>query len=87
MRHKGESSSSDSSDSDDNDDGGDETGAKDNTCYSDSNGAVDGGGDRNTGAIGASAEWIPFLSPRALSETLGAMEKAKASSSTKSKKT
>ena len=86
-RHEGESSPSDSSDSDNNDDDDDKTGAKDNTCYGDDDG-VDAGNDRgdSTGAGGGSAEWMRFLSPSALSETLGAMVKAKASSSAKSRK-
>ena len=80
-RHKDESSSSDSSErSDNNNDDDDRTGAEDNNCYG------KGGGDRNTGARRGSAEWIGFLSLRALSETFGAMAKAKASSSTKSRK-
>ena len=85
-RHKGESLLSDSSDSDDNDDDDDETGAKDNTCYGDTDGdganASNGGGD-STGAGEGSAEWMQFLSPSALSEMLGAMAKAKESSSKK----
>ena len=83
LRHEGESSSSDSSDSDDNDYDDDGTGAKYKTCYGDGN----GGGDSNTGAGGGSAEWMRFLIPSALSETFGDMAKAKASLSTKSKKT
>ena len=90
MRHEGESSSSDSSEmSDDNDDDDYGTGSKDNTCYrvGDGDGDGDGGGDRNTSARGGSAEWVGFLSPSALLETFGDMAKAKASSSTKYKKT
>ena len=88
LRYEGESSSSDSSDSDDNDDDDDKTSAKDNTCYGDGvgAGAGDGGGD-STITGGGSVEWMRFLSPSALSETLGVMAKAKASSSTKSRKT
>ena len=74
---------------DDDDDG---TSAKEDTCYRDgdgagaSAGAVNGGGDRNTGARGGSAESMRLLSPSALSETSGAMAKAKASSLTKLRK-
>ena len=66
-RHKGESLLSDSSDSDDNDDDDDKTGAKDNTCYSNGDGANsgDGGGD-STGAGGGSVEWLRFLSSSTL---------------------
>ena len=78
--------SSDSSGrSDDNDDDDEETSAKDNTCYGDGNG--DGGVDSNTGIGGGSAEYMGFLSPNALWETFGAMEKAKASVSSKLIKT
>ena len=88
MRHKGESWSSDSSDSDDNDYDDDDTGAKDNTHYGDGDGSDTGNGrGDSTGARGGSVEWMRFLSPSALSETLGAMVKSKASSSTKSIKT
>ena len=75
---------SDSSDYDDNGDDDDNTDAKDNTCYS---GSAGNGGGNSTGTGGGSAEWMRFLSPSALSETLGAMAKAKASSSTNSRKT
>ena len=89
-RHEGESSSLDSSDSDDNDDDNEDTGAKDNTCYGDGGGANagngNGGGDRNTGTGGVSVEWMRFLSPSALSETLGATAKSNTSSSTKSRR-
>ena len=61
----------------DNDDDDDGTGAEDKNCYRDG----DGGGDMNTGSEGGSTEWMRFLSPSALSETFGAMVKAKASSS------
>ena len=87
-RHEVESlswDSSGSSDSDDNDDDDDNTGAEYNTCYGNCDGDGDGGGD-STGAGGGSEEWMRFLSPSALSETLGAMAKAKLSSSTKSRK-
>ena len=88
MRHKGESLLSDFSDSDDNNDDDDKNGAKDNTFYGDGNGADSGdGGGGSTGAGGGSVEWMCFLSPSALSEMLGAMSKAKASSSTKARKT
>ena len=88
--HEGESlssDSSDSSDSDDNDDDDYNTGAKDNTCYGsgEGTGAGDGGCD-STGAGGGSMEWMRFLSPSALSETLDGTAKAKASSSTKFEK-
>ena len=81
-RHKRELSLSDLSDSDDNDDDDAETGAKDNTCYGDGNGAdaSNGKGD-STGAGGGSAEWMQFLILSAPSETLAAMAKAKAPSS------
>ena len=71
---------SDLSDSDKNDDDDVKTGSEDNTCYG------DGGGERNTSAGGGSAEWMRFPSLSALSETLGAMAKAKASPSTESRK-
>ena len=73
---------------DDDDDG---TSAKEDTCYRDgdgagaSAGAVNGGGDRNTGARGGSAEWMGFLRPSAPTEALDATEKAKASLSKKSR--
>ena len=73
---------SDSSGSDDNDDDDAGTSAEGNTCYD--NG--DGRGYSNTGSGGSSAEWMRFLSPSALSEMVGAMAKAKASSSKKSRK-
>ena len=83
-RHEGESSSSDSSErSDKNNEDDDGTGAKDNNCY----GNGDGGGGRNTSAVGGFAEYMGFLSPSALTEALGAMAKVKASSSKKSRKT
>ena len=83
-RHEGESSLSDLSERyDDNDDDDDDgTGDEDNNCYNDGN----DGGDRNTGTGGGSTECMGYLSPSALSETFGAMAKAKASSSTKSRK-
>ena len=68
----------------------DRTGAKDNNCDNDGAGAgariVNCGGDRNTGAGGGSAKLIGFLSPSTRKEALGAMAKAKASSSTASRK-
>ena len=73
----------DPSDSDDNNDDNDGTGAKDNTCYGEVDGNGYNRGDRNTGAEGGSTERMLFLSPSALSETFGAMAKAKAPSSTK----
>ena len=79
--------SSDSSDSDDNDDDDDETDAKDSTYYSASDGADTGdGGGEITVAGGGSAEWMQFLRPNALSETLSAMAKAKVSLSKKTRK-
>ena len=60
--------SSDSSErSDDNDEEYYGTGAKDNKCYSDRNSDSDGdgGGDKNTGTRGGSAECLGFLSPSA----------------------
>ena len=82
-RHKGESSSSDSSERSDNSNTDDDiNGAKENNCYGDGN----GGGDRDTGARGGSAEWLGSLGPSALTEAFGDKAKAKASSSTKSRK-
>ena len=83
--HEGESLLSDLSESsEDEDEYYDRTGAKDNNYN------VEGGddvrGDRNTGSGGGSAEWLRFLSLSALTETLGAMAKAKSSSSTASRK-
>ena len=81
LRHEGESSFSYSSErSNDNDEDDDGTGAKDKNCYR------DGGGDRNTGARGGSAEWMGFLRPSTPTEALDATEKPKAPLSTKPRK-
>ena len=87
-RHEGESSLSDLSERYDDNDDDDDDGivAKDNNCYEDGDSTGGGGVDKSTGARGGSAEWMGFLSLSALSETFGAMAKAKASSSTKSRK-
>ena len=66
--------------SDDGDEEEDGNGAKD--INSDGN----GGADRNNGAVGGYVEWLSFLSTGAQTEALGAMEKAKASSSIASRK-
>ena len=80
--------SSDSPDSDGNNNDDDKNGAKDNNCYSDGDGAnISDGGDDSIGARGGSVEWMRFLNPSALLEKLGAMAKAKASLSKKSRKT
>ena len=63
--------------SDDKDEDDKKTGTKDITGDGDRNGRC----DKNTGTVGRSSEWLRFLSPRAQTEALGAMEKAKASSS------
>ena len=84
LKHKGKLLSSKVSDSNDNDDDDDDkTNAKDSTCYGDCHGA--GGGD-SSGAGEDFTEWIRFLSPSVLSETLGATEKDKASSMSKYRK-
>ena len=84
-RHESESLSSDSLEkSDNNNDDDNGAGAEAKKYYV--AGSGDGGGDRNTGARGGSAECMGFLIPSELSETFGAMAKAKASSSTKSRK-
>ena len=86
-RYEGELTSLDSFErSDDSNEDDDKTGAKNNNFYGNRNGDGDGGGDRYTGAEGGYSEWLGFLSPSALFETVGAMAKAKASSSTKSRK-
>ena len=80
-RHEGELPLLDSSDSTDNKDKDyKRNGAKYNNC----DGAIAGniGGDSNTGTRGEYSEMIRFLSPSARTEALGAMAKAKASSST-----
>ena len=73
--------------SDNKDDDDDRTGSKDKKCYGDGAGVGNGRGDSNTGTRGSSVEWMGFLIPSALLEKFGAMAKAKASSSTKSRET
>ena len=83
LRPEGESLLLDSSErSDNNDEDDDGNDAKEKNCYDYGN----SGGHRNTGARGGSAEWLGFLSLSALTEAFGAMAKAKASSSKKSRK-
>ena len=83
LRHEGESLLSDSLErSDNNDEDDDRNGAEGNNCYGDGNGR----GGRNTNTGGGFAEWLGLLIPSALTEAFGAMEKAKASSLTKSGK-
>ena len=77
---------SDSSErSDNNDEDDDRTGADDNNCYG--NGDGSSGGERNTGAGGSSTELLGLLSLIMVTEVFGVMEKAKASSLTKSRNT
>ena len=79
-------SSLDSSErSDDNNNNDDRTGAGDNNFYGTGN--DNGGSDRNTGSRVGSTEWMGFLSLSALLEMFIAMANAKASSSTKPRKT
>ena len=58
----------------------------DGTSDKDINDDGDGGGNRNTGAIGGSAEWLRLFIPGSKTEQLGAMKKAKAFLSTASRK-
>ena len=71
---------------DDEDEYYDGTGAENNNYDRDGTVNGDGGGDSNTGALGGSTERIRFLHLSAQTEPLGAMAKAKASSSTASRK-
>ena len=61
--HEGELSSSDLSESSD-----DKYEYEDITCAKDINDNGDGGGDRNTGARGESAEWLGLISLGAKTE-------------------
>ena len=81
-RHKGELLSSDLLErSDDNNEDDDGTDIEDKNCYGND------GGDRNNGAGGGSVEFLGFLIPSVLTEAFDAMAKAKATSSTKLRKT